>query len=260
MKIALLLTGQIRTHELTKHIIKNSIINNYNTDVFLSIDSNNICQTENLNSYNQTSKKLINEVINFYNPIDYFIHNEFNEIPNNNQNYVSFRQYFFVMQCYLRLNKYIEKTNIKYDIIIKLRFDQLLWNTDKCYLYNFIKDSKNNILYNNKNINIAKNLSHKIKIILNDNIKNNQIIVLGSGTHTYYNYVNDQFWIHKPELCYLIFIFYFKLNEIIEECKKTVYPSNGASIEHFFYKHLINNNIDYYSNNIEGLFIREFYK
>lgn len=260
MKIALLLTGQIRTHKLTKYIIKNSIINQYDTDVFLSIDSNNISQTENLNSKNKTSKQIINNVINFYNPIDFFINHEFNEIDANNTCYVSYRQYFFVMQCYLRLNKYIKQTNTKYDLIIRLRFDQILWNTNNCYINNFMTDSKNNIIYNSDNITIAKEISKKIKITFNDNINDNEIIILGFGKFSNYNYVNDQFWIHKQDLCYILFTFYFKLNEIINNCKKTIYPSEGASIEHFFYKHLINNNIKYFTKNIEGIFIREFYK
>lgn len=260
MKIALLLTGQVRTHELTKYIIKNSIINQYDTDVFLTIDSNNICQTENLNSKNKTSKEIIDNLISFYNPIDFFVDNEFTEIETNHMFYASYRQYFFVMQCYLRLDKYIKQTNTKYDLIIRLRFDQILWNNNNFYINNFITDSKNNIIYNSDNIAIAKEISEKIKIIFNDDINDNEIIILGFGEISNYNYVNDQFWIHKPNLSYIIFTFYFKLNEIINNCKKTIFPSEGASIEHFFYKHLINNNIKYFTKNINGIFIREFYK
>ena len=44
MKIAILLTGQLRTVDVCKYIVFNSIIKKYNTDVFLSIDINNNLQ------------------------------------------------------------------------------------------------------------------------------------------------------------------------------------------------------------------------
>ena len=45
MKIALLLTGQLRTWKMTRYLVDN-IKQNYDTDVFLSIDKNNDIQHE----------------------------------------------------------------------------------------------------------------------------------------------------------------------------------------------------------------------
>ena len=50
MKIAILLCGQIRTFELTKWTLE-SIKNKYDCDIFMGIDSNNLHQHEDLNSY-----------------------------------------------------------------------------------------------------------------------------------------------------------------------------------------------------------------
>ena len=44
MKIALIITGQLRTIELTKWFHKNTFLNNPNCDIFLSIDPNNNTQ------------------------------------------------------------------------------------------------------------------------------------------------------------------------------------------------------------------------
>ena len=41
MKICLLLCGQLRTIELCKWLIKKSLLDKYDCDVFMSIDNNN---------------------------------------------------------------------------------------------------------------------------------------------------------------------------------------------------------------------------
>lgn len=54
MKIAILLTGNLRTVEMVKHLHMNSLIKPYNADVFLGIDTSNKLQVEYQNSTEDT--------------------------------------------------------------------------------------------------------------------------------------------------------------------------------------------------------------
>ncbi len=67
MKIALLMTGQLRTVDMVKYLHLHTIIEKYDTDVFLSIDCNNALQHENKNSTLQTKKDKVMEIIDFLN-------------------------------------------------------------------------------------------------------------------------------------------------------------------------------------------------
>ena len=68
MKIALLLTGNLRSWRLCGHVIKNCLINKYDCDVFMSVDLNNIYQHENKNCFDNTNINELNDAISFYNP------------------------------------------------------------------------------------------------------------------------------------------------------------------------------------------------
>ena len=78
MKIALLLTGQLRTVDLVKYLHMHSLINKYDTDVFLSIDLNNTMQNENQNFKLETPIEKSKAVIDFFKPVDYFVLDNFN--------------------------------------------------------------------------------------------------------------------------------------------------------------------------------------
>ena len=69
MKIALLFTGQLRTYNMTKDFIKKSIIDKYDTDVFLSIDTNNRVQLSQKYNKNDLTEDTINDVIKLVLPI-----------------------------------------------------------------------------------------------------------------------------------------------------------------------------------------------
>ena len=73
MKVALLLTGQLRTNELCKHITKKTLIEKYDVDTFLSIDKDNKLQEAYLNHTEKTSDDVISKVIEYYNTIDSYI-------------------------------------------------------------------------------------------------------------------------------------------------------------------------------------------
>ena len=54
------------------------------------------------------------------------------------------------------MEKYIETTSTNYDLIIRLRFDQFIWNTNnndfEKYNFQSINNDKNKILFNEYNI------------------------------------------------------------------------------------------------------------
>mgnify|MGYP003349554611 CR=1 FL=1 len=49
---------------------------------------------------------------------------------------------------YTLLKEYIEKTNIKYDIIIRLRFDQFIWTNNTQDIFSKLDKYKGQILFN----------------------------------------------------------------------------------------------------------------
>jgi hypothetical protein len=162
-------------------------------------------------------------------------------------------QYYTVFKAYEMLEKYINKTNILYDIIIRLRFDQFIWNNDCIDEYNLdFKD--NNIIYNNANIDRCKN-TH-INIIL-DHGDYNTINVFGGGYYKNYAYINDQFWSHKADLIEKMKLFYIDMPNIINKCKDVFYPEYGCWIEHFLCNYIIQNNINIKRSCLKGVFVRQ---
>jgi hypothetical protein len=80
MKIALLITGQLRTYSLCKHVIKNTLLDKYEVDTFLSIDKSNILTNDDLNSHEYSNESMVTDVIQFFNPCDTFVCNSYDEI------------------------------------------------------------------------------------------------------------------------------------------------------------------------------------
>jgi hypothetical protein len=296
-------------------IIVDKLKRDYDIDIFLSIDANNLLQNEYANNTQSTQRAEIDAVIKYFLPKDIFISYEYSEndyitklLPNkkvytptsNLPNYVEniicgdntnnlinikqlfynnnceliqkydnlklykkiFEQYYIVYKAYELLEKYIETTSTNYDLIIRLRFDQFIWNTNNNHFekYNFqsIDNDKNKILFNQYNITQTINNFDIIKLTL-DNGKDNTIQVFGGGCYKYYAYVNDQFWCHKMDLLLKMKDFYNKLPDIINECKTTFYPEYGCWIEHFFCKYLVQNNIIIEKSILDGVFIRQKY-
>ena len=71
MKIALLITGQLRTYKLCGNVLINTLINKYDTDVFLAIDMDNSRLNIGKNIGVMASNDEVNDVINMFKPIDY---------------------------------------------------------------------------------------------------------------------------------------------------------------------------------------------
>jgi len=269
MKIAILLTGQLRTFDMVKYLHMNSLINKYNTDVFLGIDICNSFQCEYKNSTIQTNKQNINNAINFFNPIDTFIlddfDDEFNKIISDEFNKINFsqfqllfRQYYVVKNTYNLLINHINKKNEKYDIILRLRFDQFIFSNEVPIPPQIYNNILNTILYNENNTNIVKNYTEDKKFIF-DEVNDNSIYVFGFGDFNHYKYANDQFFYHNQSILIKMFEFYDNILPIMKYCNETQIGNKGALIECIFYLYITKfNNINLKQSNISGIFIREF--
>jgi hypothetical protein len=308
MKIAILLTGQLRSVDFQKNFHKKLLLDKYDTDVFLSIDLDNNLQRHYYNTTESTNPTVVEKVIKFFNPKKYFLLNDFEDEFNNNINIFNkeininmyeredisyykrpLRQYYLVKNAYKLLIDYIKENKTQYDIIIRLRFDQYIYNDNTEDILNqlnninlcslnisdtgetFIKSSyedndKNSTLLNN--IIDLNNKNCFNKICFNE-ILDNYIYVFNSGI--YFNkhnisadeqnfYANDQFWYHNTSLLYKMYKFYDEIIYlIIYRFKNNIYIFD-TSTENLFYTFLINNNIDIGISSIKGIFVREYSK
>ncbi len=80
-KIAIILTGQIRTWKLALPILKKKLLDRYNCDIFLAADLDNTLQNENDNSKVQTKMDEIQQVIEFIKPKKQIIINDIDLTP-----------------------------------------------------------------------------------------------------------------------------------------------------------------------------------
>jgi hypothetical protein len=299
MKIALLITGQLRTVDMVKILHMNSIIKKYDTDVFLGIDLNNSKQCLYKNNTSNTNLEKANEIISFFNPKSYFIcddySSEFKKLLDGksaifeNINYIVenhfmllFEQYYIVKQTYNLLLEHINKTNTKYDIIIRLRFDQFIW-TDETHslIHSINKTDDNQIIYDTENTNLLNTLSEsqtinfqlfdntnlltkyedKIDIVKNKLYKKSNkknIYLLGFGDCAHYKYANDQFWYHKPKLINVISSFYDNMYKLMYKAMKNKTGDCGCMIEHLWHTYLVNNKINIHKGSVSGVFVREY--
>lgn len=264
MKLAILLTGQLRTFDMVKFSHMNTILSQYDCDVFLSIDLQNLLQCEYKNTTNETHSDIVKHAISFFNPIDYFtlynFDDEFNNIKNKTHEYIDnfqllFRQYYIVKHAYGLLINHINKTNTKYDIIMRLRFDQLLW-TDDINLDGIYNNKLNTILYNKYNTELLNRFTKDKKIIFKE-VPDNTIYIFGFGDFLHYKYANDQFFYHNDTILNNIFNFYDNILNLMLYCFENKIGNKGALIECIFYLYLKNNNIDIKLSTIKGIFIRE---
>ena len=270
MKIALIITGQLRTYKLCGNILKNTIIDKYDTDVFLSIDKCNTLQNDDLNYTNNSSDNDIQEVISFFSPKDVFINYDYDVIFENlkvnktiRENRLILQQYYVVQQGYKLLINYSKTNNINYDVIIRVRFDQFIWSESSKILSKFIiRNSRGSkvIKYTPENISeiniISKNL------ILDINKPNsNEIYIFGYGNvQSKHNWINDQFWLHSMDLIHTIHNFYNNIPSIIDEILSQGFNSkNCPYFELIFGIFLQNNNINIKKSKIIGEFCREIF-
>ena len=268
MKIAILLTGQLRTFNMVKYLHLNTLISQYNSDVFLSIDLDNSLQCINKNKKTKSNINDANEAIRFFKPKGVFIlenfNPEFNRINKKNpfvpQNVkLLFEQYYIVKNAYNLMLQHMKKTNTTYDIIIRLRFDQFIWTNETFSIFQNINKKVSQIMYNKVNIDKLNKLSKGKKIVFGPTLNNN-IYLLNFGRFRNYNYsyANDQFWYHNPHLTNKIYNFYDNLPQLLYQSIKENKGNRGALIEHLWYRYITTNKINMNKGRVKGVFVREF--
>jgi hypothetical protein len=242
----------------------------------MSIDGNNLLQTEQKNSTAATTQTDISDAIEFFSPIDHFVSYDYTDEFNNvllkldmtnilkyaNINYIklTFQQYYIVEKAYKMLESHIDRTGTKYDLIVRLRFDQYLCSDSTTNILSKlirIPDT-NKIIYNDENIKIMKTVTKDLTIELDTDVPN-QVHVFGYGPFHHYHYVNDQFFTHGQHLISTVSKFYKEMPSIINKCAVTVYPTKGCTPEYLWYMFLMNHNITIARSKNSGFFIREFY-
>ena len=211
MKIALLITCQLRTYTLCKSNIKSLIIDNYDADVYLSIDRSNALQVDNANPVDPTQDAAIADALAFFKPVDHVICESYEapSVPAHFKNILE--QYYVVQQAYGLLTKHTEKTGKVYDVVIRTRFDTILCPKnielprDILVRHNFIK-------YNSISIQKIDELSRTC-----------EISVPIPGKHELYvpNYessgawVDDHFWIHAADMSAVMASYYDSLPVLV---------------------------------------------
>jgi hypothetical protein len=276
MKVCIIMTGQLRTFELCKYVIKNSILKHYDTDIFLSIDLSNELQNVYFNSSKITDDEIIKKAINFYNPIDYFICNSYEKeflkmtekldpnvlkLTKLKHLKLIFEQYYIVYKGYEMVENYIKKTNIIYDIVFRIRFDSLLFPNDLFkYLNNFQLQTLNTRQILCNEFNIQKMDEYSKNMIINiENIDKNTLYTRGVSIVKNYNILNDPFFYHDFDLINILKNFYINMPNILNNCIDK-WPSSGAWIEHFFYIYIVEiNKINIKQSKIHTEYIREKY-
>lgn len=251
MKVAVLLTGQLRTFEMLKYFHLNSLILPYNADVFLGIDLNNKYQSAYKNPTDETTFEESNKAIEFFKPINSFILND------NESYHLYYRQYYVVKKTYEMLKIYSDNNNIKYDLIIRLRFDQFIFSKEVPILPGVYNPELRTVLYNQENIDIYKNYPIDKKFIFEE-VNDNTIYVFNFGECNHYKIANDQFFYHNHSLLEKMMNFYDNIDYIIKYCDTNNIGNKGARIECIFYLYITQfNNIILKKSNIGGIFIRK---
>lgn len=258
MKVAILLTGQLRTFEMLKYLHMNCLIKPYNADVFLSIDANNRHQCMHKNSTKSTTQADIDKAITFFNPIDTFVLTDFDVLKEHGNNYMLYRQYFVVKKAYEMLKQHSEVYDITYDLIIRLRFDQFIFSNEVPIAPTLYNHKESCILYNAANIHTLRTFSFNKKFSF-DEVDDNTIYVLNFGDYKHYKYANDQFVVHNHSLVDVMCHFYDNMYTLIPRCLSNNIGNQGCLIESVFYVYITETpKLSLKRSNICGIFIREF--
>ena len=246
MKIALLLTGPLKTTEMLKYVHRCILMKKHETDVFLSVDASASEGDDLLDPI------LLEETIAFFKPVSYLVHSDFSVVHSDMESQIHpllnkifpiekcrpfFQEYYVVKQAYGLLEKHREGTGASYDMVLRLRFDQLIWTPKtKKGLIDFIYQ-KGTISFTEENIKIVEFLTRKFEkdISVDFNCpEDGALYVFGFGDFHDYKYANDQFFYHSLSLAKIIPLFYDELPELIND-NLIRFPDKGCMTEFFFY-------------------------
>jgi hypothetical protein len=247
MKIALLLTGQLRTIDLLKYLYLHGIIEKYDTDVFMSINLGN----------SQLEK--VNELITFFKSKRHFVLDNFVDDKSFRfirEYNIMYQQYFIVDKAYRLVKEYIDETGTHYDIIVRLRLDQFLYPENFNDIYPKLdKNELGDIVYNENNISRFKNEIKDCKIPFY-HVENREIYVLGYGKYDWFDYVNDQFFYHDSTLIDTMLLYYKNLSRILSNVIEQEHNNGMCIYERIFNIFLKENNLIIKKANLGSHFIR----
>ena len=243
------------------------------TEFEKSWNSLNFCNYGKIPNYTTCNEKLFTETDTHWE-----IHKPFDDSNSDNRSLTNvgnyqeglkkcLRQYFLVSECYKMLINHIDSTETKYDIIIRLRFDLLMWCRRSPHedfpLYPRIMEQSQITgvysFYNQHNINL---LESNYKNIYLDFTKqdHNTLSTIKLATLATYACLSDEFWTHGMDLIEKMSTFYDNLVDIMNQVTKEHHLFSGGNIEHYFLRFVFNNNINIKKTNISGLLIREYDK
>lgn len=238
MKIALLLTGQLRTVDMVKYLHMNTIINKHDTDVFIAINLDDKTSTsKDVSPYNKAM-----DVITYFNPKKYFISDNFDREYDRLLSSTTivksykriFEQYYIVHNAYKILQDHIDETNTKYDLVMRLRFDQFLCGGGFDSIYCTLeKQSSGALLYNDINTDIFRYNTLQYELPLYTPIRN-EIYVFGRGNHANFEWVNDQFFYHTQASVATLLTFYNSLPRLIDHAVNKEGNDGHCIYEHIF--------------------------
>jgi hypothetical protein len=286
MKVALLITGELRTFEFCKHVIKSAIIDKYDTDVFLALS----CQEDKLEE--------MNKVIDFFKPIETHIADNLNYIENHME-LVNIGEYLkctpfgtdpqqssifhihlirriltvfhSVYHAYRLLKRHSDNNSVTYDHIFRIRTDHIVWSdvinefrqdftwTPQGHINANIAD----IMLYNKSIDSIKNISRLIEVNFDIPIKNT-IYVSNHGTTPSISFKNSlgwcdaDYWIHSHDLIPTIMTMFDSLPEILNESFSPDTFPKGPTVETFFCKFLQKHNITIKNSRIKTMLVLEY--
>jgi hypothetical protein len=167
MKIALCLSGQTRNWITTYESIKKQIIEKYNVDVFIHTwdVKGQMVPHHFVNNYDDNFDKIDYKFIDFYKPkkiqIDSPEYNTFKQKTYGGRFYNTLMMWYSIHKSNQLRKEYEIENNIKYDLIIRCRFD--------LFFENFVINEINtNIIYLPPNENIDNPFEPEMKQTLLD--------------------------------------------------------------------------------------------
>ena len=131
---------------------------------------------------------------------------------------IVFRQYFLVKECYKRLINHIDSTKTKYDIVIRLRLDMLIWSRrypHQDFPLNKFKGPHPNY-YNEDNINLFKSIYKDMYFDFREPDPNTLSTFKLEKIKTYAS-LSDCTWIHGVDLIEKMSKFYDNLPNILNQ-------------------------------------------
>ena len=186
------------------------------------------------------------------------------KIQDNQNTEILFRQYFLVNECYKMLINHIETTKTEYDIIIRLRFDMIMWSrrypNQDFPLNKFIGPHPN--FYKEDNINLLKSIYKDMYFDFRKQDYNTLSTCKMATVNTYIA-LSDDFWTHGMDLIEKMSKYYENLGDIMNQVRQEHFVQHEANSEHYLLRHVFNNNIEVrnvHSQNLYAMIIRSFDK